>query len=77
MSEIDDWTPIKQPQPVDDWEPVTLAERPVPGVGEALPEAFMDRVRWGQAIGRIAQAAGKGAEEGAGAGTLQRHSAGR
>ena len=63
----DDFVPVKQAEPADDWQPINRP--PQPNVSDALPEAFMDRVRWGQAIGRIAQAAGKGAEEGAGQGT--------
>jgi hypothetical protein len=64
----DDWQPVNQPapqegQPQDEWQPVALADRPAPVVGEALPEAFMDRVRAGQALGRIAQAAVKGATD--------------
>jgi len=63
----DDFVSVKQAEPADDWQPINRP--PQPNVNDALPEAFMDRVRWGQAIGRIAQAAGKGAEEGAGQGT--------
>ena len=70
MSEADDWQKVPAAAgPDDDWQPVTAAERPAPTATDAIPEAFMDRVRAGQAIGRILSAAGKGAAEGAGSGT--------
>lgn len=65
----DDWEKVSQPAERDDWEPVAAADRPAPVVGEALPEAFLSRVRAGQAIGRILSVAGKEASEGAGAAT--------
>ncbi|UQR67707.1 hypothetical protein LRP30_21710 [Bradyrhizobium sp. C-145] len=66
----DDWEKIETAVPADDgWEPVPAAERPAPDVGEALPEAFMARVRAGEAFSRVVQAAGKGAAEGMGPGT--------
>ncbi len=40
-----------------------------PTAAEATPEAFMGRLRAGQALGRVLAAAGKGAVEGAGQGT--------
>ena len=64
----DDWEPVQQPAG-DDWESVSLKERPSPDVGEALPEAFLSRLKAGQALGRVLSAAGKGAVEGAGQGT--------
>lgn len=52
----DDWEQVTQPaqpqqdQPADDWEPVQLADRPAPVVGEALPEAFLSRVAQGSSF---------------------------
>lgn len=69
MSEVNDWEKVGVKSPDDDWEPVTLAERPAPTAGEAIPEAFIGRLRAGEALGRVLQAAGKGASEGAGSGT--------
>lgn len=60
MAEADDWTPVKQPEPADDWEAVSRPPSPVYGnVSEAMPEAFVSRLRQGEAIARILQAAGK------------------
>jgi hypothetical protein len=66
MSEVDDFAPVKQ-QEADDWQPIN---RPAPPtVNEVLPEAFLDRVKAGQALSRITSAAGKEAGEGFGQGT--------
>jgi hypothetical protein len=65
----DGWEKVAAAPADDGWEPVTPAERPAPVVGEAIPEAFIGRLRAGQALGRVLQAAGKGAVEGAGTGT--------
>lgn len=62
--------PPKAFPPEDDgWEPVLATERPAPTAGEALPEAFVGRLRAGQALARIVSEAAKGAQEGAGSGT--------
>ena len=68
MSEVNDWEKVST-GPEDDWQPVTPAERPAPVVGEALPEAFVGRLHAGEALGRVLQATGKGAAEGAASGT--------
>ncbi len=66
----DGWEKVQTAAPADDgWEPVTPAERPAVTAGEAIPEAFIGRLQAGQALGRVLQAAGKGASEGAGSGT--------
>lgn len=63
---MSDWEKVA---PTDDWEPVTLQERPAPDVGGAMPEAFVSRLNKGEAFGRVLQAASQGAKEGAGVGT--------
>lgn len=65
----DGWEKVGAAPADDGWEPVTPAERPAPVVGEAIPEAFIGRLRAGEALGRVLQAAGKGASEGVGTGT--------
>lgn len=66
----DGWEKVSSAPTADDgWERVSAAERPAPDVGEALPEAFVGRLRAGQALGRIVSEAAKGAVEGAGGGT--------
>lgn len=65
----DEWEKVGQPAQGDEWESVPTSERAMPSIGEALPEAFLSRVRTGQALGRIISAAGKEATEGAGPAT--------
>lgn len=51
---IDNWEKVNQPAPADDWEPVAVADRSSPDVGEALPEAFVNRVAQGSAFQKAA-----------------------
>lgn len=54
----------------DEFGGVALGSQPASAqTPEPIPEAFMDRVRMGQALGRVLQATAKGAVEGAGTGT--------
>jgi len=64
----DDWEPVAKAPAVaeqDDWEPVS---KPAPQEGnlenQAIPEAFLDRVRAGQALSRIFDSAMKEGKEG-------------
>jgi hypothetical protein len=63
MTELaDDWEPVQQQPAADDWESVGQDQRVgalggIPYVGEAMPEAFLDRLRAGQALARITRAA--------------------
>jgi hypothetical protein len=65
VSGADDWEKVGDSAPQagggEDWEPVQLADRPTPTVGDALPEAFLARVGQGQAL---AQVLNKGGERG-------------
>jgi len=58
MAEADDWQPVSAG--IDDWQPVKPA-RP-----ETVPDAFLDRLRRGQAIDRVLGETLKGAQEGFG-----------
>jgi hypothetical protein len=66
MSEMTDADVFGAPKEMSDAE---VFAPPPPTASDAMPEAFMDRLRAGQAIGRILSAAGKSAGEGAGQGT--------
>ena len=72
---MDDWAAFNpQPAPAPAGDPwaafspqATIQEAPAapepPTASDSIPEAFMARANWGQAIGRIASAAGKDASE--------------
>jgi hypothetical protein len=69
VSETDDWAPVKSVESADDWTPV-LKTDPMPDALQAsVPEAFLDRVRAGQMLTRLSQAAIKEGKDGVGGGT--------
>lgn len=71
MSEVDDFAPVRQ-QEADDWQPINRAP-PTDEMPDALqasvPEAFLDRVKAGQALARITQSAMKEGAHGMGEAT--------
>lgn len=54
----DQWAAFNPQQPAQQETPEPVAS-PWAGVNDSLPEAFVDRTRWGQALGRIVNAGAK------------------
>lgn len=60
----DDWVPVKPPPPEDDWTPVSQPiDSDAAPAALGVPEAFLDRIRAGQVLSRISQAAIKEGKE--------------